>query len=159
MHVNWATGEPDRGGGSEGPGTHTHCSAFPAAAALKLGTYLLHPPEHGQVLLANAQSHWLASVEGQKAGWRRVGTMQEAQRLGNQGQLVVAIFQNPDPHVPGHIGVIRPSDKSLRTLEEDGPQMIQAGTHNHTSINVRIAFSGHPGAWPDGVQYYMHFLV
>src|ERR1700744_5749981 len=55
-HVNWQTGEPDRGGVDEGEGHPTHCSAFAASAAKKLGVYLLRPPEHGQVLLANAQA-------------------------------------------------------------------------------------------------------
>ena len=32
-HVNWDTGEPDRGGDDEGLGNHTHCSAFVASAA------------------------------------------------------------------------------------------------------------------------------
>src|SRR5579871_6640448 len=32
-HVNWETGEPDRGEDYEGAGNHTHCSAFAAAAA------------------------------------------------------------------------------------------------------------------------------
>src|SRR5436305_802046 len=52
QHVNWETGEPDRGAEYEGPGKHTHCSAFAAAASKQLGVYLLHPPEHGQLLLA-----------------------------------------------------------------------------------------------------------
>jgi hypothetical protein len=37
-----------------------------------------------------------------------------------------------------------------------GPQIIQAGTHNHNSTNVRIGLSSHPGAWPGGVSYYAH---
>jgi hypothetical protein len=39
QHINWETGEPDRGGDYEGPGNHTHCSAFSAAAANRLGIY------------------------------------------------------------------------------------------------------------------------
>ena len=70
-HVNWETGDPDKGADYEGPGNHTHCSAFAAAAAKKLGIYLLRPPEHGQVLLANAQSGWLESAAGRKSGWRQ----------------------------------------------------------------------------------------
>lgn len=157
-HVNWETGEPDRGANDEGPGNHTHCSAFAAAAAKKLGVYLLRPPQHGQLLLANAQAKWLASPAGQNAGWRRVFRMEEAQRFANQGNVVTVVFANPDPHVPGHIAIVRPSEKSLRAFEENGPQIIQAGNHNRTSTNVRIGFGSHPGAWPDGVQYYVHDL-
>jgi hypothetical protein len=157
-HVNWETGEPDRGAEYEGPGAHTHCSAFAAAAAKRMGIYLLHPPEHGQALLANAQAEWLAGSAGAKAGWHRVSTMQQAQHLANEGSLVLVLYQNPDKHVPGHIAIVRPSEKSAKTLAENGPEVIQAGQHNHTRINVRIGFENHPGAWPDGVQYYVHPL-
>ena len=120
-HVNWETGEPDRGADDEGPGNHTHCSAFAAAAAKRLGVYLLRPPEHGQVLLANAQAAWLGSAAAQKSGWQRVLDMREAQRLANQGNLVLVLFQNPDRHVPGHIAIVRPSEKSSTALQENGP--------------------------------------
>lgn len=157
-HVNWETGEPDRGASDEGPGNHTHCSAFAASAAKQLGVYLLHPPEHGQILLANAQAEWLAGEPGRQAGWHSVPDMVAAQRLANRGQLVVVLYQNPDRHVPGHIAIVRPSEKSSERLHENGPEVIQAGQHNHNKINVRIGFENHVGAWPDGVRYYMHHL-
>jgi len=157
-HVNWETGEPDRDADYEGPGNHSHCSAFAAAAAKRLGVYLLRPPEHGQLLLANAQAEWLSSAAAQKSGWQRVSDMREAQRLANQGNLVLVLFQNPNKHVPGHIAIVRPSERSLKALQENGPQIIQAGNHNHASTNVRIGFQNHPGAWPDGVIYYVHSL-
>jgi hypothetical protein len=157
-HVNWETGEPDRDAEDESPGNHTHCSAFAAAAAKRLGVYLLRPPEHGQLLLANAQADWLAGEAGAQAGWRKVANMQEAQRLANQGTLVLVLYRNPDRHVPGHIAIVRPSEKSAKALEENGPEIIMAGEHNHAKTNIRIGFSNHPGAWPDGVLYYAHTL-
>ena len=157
-HVNWETGEPDRGAGYEGPGNHTHCSAFAAAAAKRLGVYLLRPPEHGQQLLSNAQADWLPGTEGKKAGWRPVHEMRQAQHLANEGSLVLVSFKNPDVHKPGHIAIVRPSEKPSPTLEENGPEVIQAGEHNHNKINVRIGFENHPGAFPNGVRYYMHSL-
>lgn len=157
-HVNWETGEPDRGGDDEGPGNHTHCSAFAAAAAKRLGVYLLRPPEHGQMLLANAQADWLSGAAGQKAGWQTVADKRVAQRQANQGNLVLVVFPNPDKHEPGHIAIVRPSEKSLEALNENGPQTIQAGNQNYTSTNVRMGFRNHPGAWPDGVRYYVHLL-
>jgi hypothetical protein len=157
-HINWETGEPDRSGEEQGPGSHTHCSAFAAAAAKKFDVYLLRPPEHGQVLLSNAQADWLPSAAGKQAGWRTVGNMQEAQRLANQGNLVLVIFQNPDRHMPGHIAIVRTSKRSEETLEADGPELIQAGEHNHNKINTRVAFEHHPGAWPDGVRFYVHTI-
>jgi hypothetical protein len=157
-HVNWETGKPDRGAGYEGPGNHTHCSAFAAAAAMRLGVYLLRPPQHGQDLLSNAQAEWIAGPEGQKAGWRPVSDMHQAQHLANDGRLVLVLFPNPDPHAPGHVAIVRPSEKSEHALEADGPEAIQAGQHNHNKICVRIGFENHPGAFPSGVRYYTHPL-
>jgi hypothetical protein len=158
VHVNWETGEPDRGAGFEGEDTHTHCSAFAAAAAKRLGIYLLRPPEHGQQLLANAQAEWLAGTAGRQASWRRVSDMRKAQQLANVGNLVLAVYQNPDKRIPGHIAIVRPSEESPQELENNGPELIQAGQHNHDKISTRIAFENHPGAWPDGVQFYVHTL-
>ncbi|MGA2094703.1 MAG: hypothetical protein ABSH39_00250 [Candidatus Acidiferrum sp.] len=154
-HVNWETGDPDRGGENEGPG-HTHCSAFAAAVAKRMGIYLLRPPEHGQKLLANAQASWLPSAKGREGGWSPLKNGQEAQELANKGNLVVVVFANPDAQKPGHAAIVRPSDKSVRALRLDGPQITQAGTHNHNSTVLRIGFRSHPGAFPDGVRYYVH---
>jgi hypothetical protein len=158
QHVNWETGEPDRGGDYEGPSKHTHCSAFVAAAAKRMGIYLLSPPEHGQQLLANAQAGWLAGPAAQREGWREIAGGQRAQSEANQGNLVVVVYANPDSHEPGHIAIVRPSEESAIALERNGPQVIQAGTHNHASTTVRTGFSSHPEAWPNGVRYYMHKL-
>jgi hypothetical protein len=158
-HVNWETGKPDRGGEYEGPGRHTHCSAFAAAAAKRLGVYLLRPPEHGQSLLSNAQAEWVAGPEGRKEGWRPVSEMHKAQHLANAGNLILVIYENPDRHAPGHCAIVRPSEKSAHALEENGPETIQAGEHNHNKTNVRIGFENHPGAFPSGVRYYIHSLA
>jgi hypothetical protein len=120
--------------------------------------YLLRPPQHGQVLLANAQAEWLASQAGSQAGWHQVPEAFEAQRLANQGNFVLVLYQNPDRYVPGHIAVVRPSIKSKKSLEDNGPEIIQAGEHNHAKTNVRLGFENHPGAWPGGVLYFMHAL-
>src|SRR5215831_2839573 len=56
QHINWETGEPDKGEDYTGPGRSTHCSAFAAAVGKRLGIYMLRPPEHGQILLASAQA-------------------------------------------------------------------------------------------------------
>ena len=69
-HVNWETGAPDKGPDYDGPGRSTHCSAFAAALAKKLGVYMLRPPDHGQILLANAQTEWFRTEKGRQAGWR-----------------------------------------------------------------------------------------
>jgi len=77
VHINWETGDPT-GKPEKTPGKHTHCSAFVASAAKQLGVYILRPPEHGQMLLANAQNEWLSS-EGAENGWRHLNDGAAAQ--------------------------------------------------------------------------------
>jgi hypothetical protein len=157
FHIEWLTGEPDPSRPGWSP-TATHCSAYAAAMADRMGVYLLRPPEHGQDLLANAQLRWLAG-QGEAEGWREVDA-KEAQTLANQGFLVLAAYENPDPRRPGHIAVIRPSEKSLAALAADGPEDAQAGAHNALSMPVAESFAGHRGAWePDGaggVRFFAH---
>jgi hypothetical protein len=155
-HIDWETGRPDKGEEYTGPGRSTHCSAFAASVGKRLGVYMLRPPEHGQVLLASAQAEWFRSPAGSKNGWQPVRDAQEAQSLANQGKLVVVVFASPDPHRPGHIAIVRPADLSARLLEENGPEITQAGQKNYTKTSTRAGFRAHPGAWPGGVLYYAH---
>jgi hypothetical protein len=140
----------------------THCSAFAAAAADSLGIYLLHPPEHSHVLLANAQFDWLASHAGRKAGWRLVGSPVAAQQLANSGELVVAAFKNPDMRLAGHIAIVLPEPKSARDILTKGPQITQAGFQNYRSADLMAGFDHHLGAWEPGgrgaVRYYAHAI-
>jgi hypothetical protein len=156
-HIDWETGLPD----DETeilPGRHTHCSAFVASAAKKLGVYILRPPQHGQVLLANAQNEWLAS-EGAGQGWRAVEGPLEAQNLANSGMLVVASYHNHRDNKPGHIAIVRPSDKGEQQVAAEGPEVIQAATVNSASTSVRAGFAGHRHAWEDNeIEYYAHAI-
>ena len=155
-HVNWETGEPDKDADYAGPGRSTHCSAFAAAVGKKLGVYMLRPPEHGQILLANAQAEWFHAAGGKEKGWREVRTPHEAQSLANQGNLVVVVYESPDPHKPGHVAIVRPSHRLERLLEQNGPEITQAGQKNYLKTSTKVGFQVHPGAWPDGVRYYAH---
>ncbi|HVV01278.1 MAG TPA: BPL-N domain-containing protein, partial [Verrucomicrobiae bacterium] len=128
MHVDklWLPGRRVdwRSGASHGTrytnGTsHTHCSAFAAAAAERLGIYLLRPPEHSTVLLANAQQDWLCS-RGTNHGWRRIDSAIEAQRLANRGELVVVTYKSPKPARPGHIAIVRPSHWDKTKILSEG---------------------------------------
>jgi hypothetical protein len=78
--------------------------------------------------------------------------------MANSGNLVLVVYANPDPHESGHVAIVRPSEKSAEALERNGPQILQAGAHNHNSTTVRIGVSNHPDAWPDGVRYFVHQL-
>jgi hypothetical protein len=128
-HVIWQTGQPN--GPAEGdPAHHTHCSAYVAAAALDLDIYILRPPNHEQLQLANAQVSWLGGVGTEsgptatKAGWSSVGAsgddgvLDRAIAAANAGKLVVAgYFQPPTQQSDGsqirragHIVVVRPQE-------------------------------------------------
>jgi hypothetical protein len=150
--VDWRTGEPDR----KAPRCHTHCSAFVAAACARLGIYILRPPEHTQTLLANAQQAWLQR-DGCEHGWEPVANREEAQRLANAGELVVASNRNGNPHKPGHIAIVRPGDKSAEALADEGPDIIQAGTHNYSCTTLKVGFGRHRDAWEhDGLRFFAH---
>jgi len=155
QHVYWDTGLPT-GVPETSPGKHTHCSAFVAAAAKALGVYILRPPQHGQMLLANAQNEWLAEA-GTAQGWTRLADGGEAQAAANRGQLVVASYHNHHDDRPGHIAIVRAGAKTAEQIAAEGPDVIQAGAVNRTSISVKDAFKGHPAAWRDGeIVYYAH---
>jgi hypothetical protein len=152
--VDWRTGEID-------PAARPlkgHCSAFVAAVCATLDLYLLRPPEHDEWLLANAQCAWLAE-EGPAQGWTRVEDGIEAQRLANQGRLVLACYQNPERDDPGHIAVVRPCAKSLSRLKAEGPDVTQAGARNYRRTTVRNGFRLHAKAWQRGkLVYYAHVV-
>jgi hypothetical protein len=153
QHVHWETGELESN--PYGRPASTHCSAFVAAFSKRLGVYILRPPEHSPTLLANAQMRWLA-FDGASSGWRRLPDVAAAQSSANQGNLVVAAFENPDPHRPGHIAFVRPGRLDATTLAARGPDVTQAGAVNAISIPLAEGFRHHPGAWPDGVRYFEH---
>jgi hypothetical protein len=155
VHVAWETGVPD-GKPEKTEGKHTHCSAFAAATAKKLGVYLLRPPEHGQILLANAQNEWLEG-EGSSRGWNAVENGARAQEFANRGFLVVATYHNHKDDKPGHIAIVRPSNKSAREISAEGPQITQAGGTNYISTSLMRGFAGHPAAFAHNeVRYYAH---
>jgi hypothetical protein len=157
VHVNWQTGDPD-GKPEKTEGRHTHCSAFVASAAKQLGVYILRPPEHPQVLLANAQYEWLRD-KGAEFGWLPVENGYEAQKKANRGFLVVASYMSHNPDKPGHIAIVRPSGKTKEQILSEGPEVIQAGSTNYRSTSLRVGFAGHPAAWEKNeVRYYAHDL-
>jgi hypothetical protein len=158
VHVDRETGIPDGRLRTLG-GKHTHCSAFVASAAERLGVYILRPPEHSQALLANAQYDWLAR-EGTRRGWTPLAAAIDAQNRANLGDLVVAVYRNHHDDKPGHIAIVRPDDKAVAAIEHDGPQVTQAGSTNHRSTTLRLGFAGHPLAWEGHeVRFYAHAVA
>lgn len=173
VHVDWETGIAD-GKPLKGNGKHTHCSAFAAAMAKRLGVYLLRPPEHSPVLLANAQFDWLSahardlssdielastSLQNANDEWFRISDAYQAQSLANGGHFVVAVYRNHYDDRPGHIAIVRPAQKSATEIDEEGPQITQAGGHNYFSTTVKQGFASHPAAWKkQELRYFVHAL-
>ncbi len=157
--VEWRTGEPT-GKPVTDTGKHTHCSQFVAAACERLGIYILRPPEHSAVLLANAQFDWLPSDEGKAKGWSLVKDAFAAQELANHGTLVVAVYKSPDPKKSGHIALIRPSTKTAAEISAEGPQITQAGGTNRNSAPLKKGFANHPDAFAKNeVRYFSHAVT
>jgi hypothetical protein len=98
FRVNWETGEAISAWDDGRP--HTHCSAFVASVAMRIGIYILRPPQLSQVLLANAQIGWLRSPEASAMGWQSMPDVTSAQMRANLADLVLAAFENPDPDKP-----------------------------------------------------------
>jgi len=155
VHIEWESGDPD-GKPVSTEGKHTHCSAFVASAAKRLGIYLLRPPEHGQKLLANAQYEWLMS-DGQAQGWVQLRDMKAAQDAANQGQFVLAAYHNHKDDKPGHIAIVRPGLKSIGQLAQEGPDITQAGLDNFRVTTVKKGFADHKSAFAGNeILYFAH---
>ncbi len=155
--VDWRTGEPT-GKAVTDDGKHTHCSQFAAATCERLGVYLLRPPEHSAVLLANAQYDWLPA-KGRDAGWSAVADGVAAQDLANRGSLVVAVCKNHDPKKSGHIAIIRPGTKTAAQIAAEGPDVVQAGGHNFNCASLKRGFANHPEAFAQNeIRFYVHAL-
>jgi hypothetical protein len=153
--IYWFTGDFDPNPNARQQATH--CSTFAASVCARLGVYIPRPPKHRQTLLSNVQYHWLAGKGGADYGWRRLPGGREAQAAADKGALVVASVDDPNPKKPGHIAVVRPSDKSDADIVRDGPDIIQAGTHNWNRTVARKGFAGHKPAFRDGlIAYYEH---
>jgi hypothetical protein len=166
--VYWQTGitMPSAPPPVEGYEKDTHCSAFAAAVALRLGASLLSPPP--EKFLANRQAEWLEALP---PGWRQVSGPIEAQHLANKGFMVVISYFNPNPPGPdgippsGHIQVVRAHEgRSHGELEAVGPQISQAGAVNFDCTTASEGFASgyalsYPSyPWPKNVKYYAFAL-
>ena len=156
--VEWRTGEPT-GKPVTDTGNHTHCSQFAAAFCERVGVYLLRPPEHSAVLLANAQVDWLPA-QGAEKGWSPVADGTTVQDIANRGTLVVAVYKNHDPKKSGHIAIIRPAEKSAAAIKAEGPEVTQAGGHNHNACSLQEGFRNHPQGFAKGeIRYFSHAVA
>jgi putative intracellular protease/amidase len=155
--VDWKTGLPTGQPIKDAKSKHTHCSQFVAAVADRLAIPLLRPPEHGVVLLANAQYDWLAADAGKRAGWVALKDGAAAQAAANDGRLVLASLKNPDATRPGHIAVVRPGTKDAGLLAQEGPDVMQAGGTNALRTSLRKGFGNHKKEY-DQIAFYAHVV-
>ena len=155
--VDWKTGLPTGQPIKDAKSKHTHCSQFVAAVAERLAIPLLRPPEHGVVLLANAQYDWLAADAGKRAGWVALKDGAAAQAAANDGRLVLASLKNPDATRPGHIAVVRPGTKDAGLLAQEGPDVMQAGGTNALRTSLRKGFGNHKKEY-DQIAFYAHVV-
>jgi len=151
--IQWDTGA------SLGPIIHdsdTHCSAYTAAMAYRVGVYMPRPPQYRQNRLVDAQLDYFNSSTGRHDGWHKVDTPEQAQALANMGKLVIVGFHgtiNQYDHIIGHTAVVRPSNRTEDQIQQSGPQISQAGWRNHRSTTVGVGFKRHP---KDELQYFAH---
>ncbi len=161
--VHWQTGVPyeaEEGKLMQPLGKdETHCSAFVAAAAERLGIYILRPPDHSHILLANAQFDWLHTDTAKALGWRSLASPWEAQQCANRGEFVVVAAKNPDPKAAGHIAVIAPCEKPADQVAGEGPEICQAGFTNYRATSLQNGFLRHPGAWVPNAQGTARFFA
>src|SRR5262249_62106064 len=128
-------------------GPPTDCSLFVAAACLRLNVPMLAPPP--QDFLSNRQQQWLLG-EGRKRGWVQLRNGLEAQKLANQGVVVVASYRNPNPKKAGHIAMVRPAAVRVTEVLQFGPRICQAGARNYNNVSLKTGFRNHPGAFAKG---------
>lgn len=147
QHVNWETGKPDNPNATKN--IKTHCSSFAASVCKQKNLYLLCPPQHSVTLLANAQFDWLFKKEAASKGWQQIkqDVFKTAQSFANKGFVVVAVYKNPVPKKSGHIAVVMPKEKSIKQLDEEGPNLIQAGQINKSDITLKLGFKHHIKDW------------
>jgi len=171
--VCWQSGQQNGPPASQPP-DHTHCSAFAAAVALYLDIYLLRPPHHDQLMLAEAQTAWLSGSTvfsgptAAAAGWVPAGFSGEAGALAaavqaaNAGRLVLACYAagpvaGRASRGAGHVAILRPqADPTAALVPADGPDVIMAGAQNYSFVAMKTAFAGFPGAWPDDIALFSH---
>jgi len=152
-HINWQTGEPDKPEARNG--IKTHCSAFVASACMQLNIYIIRPPEHSQILLADAQYSWLQTKAARENGWQIITGIDEyavyekAQEYANKGFAVIAAWNNPIQKKPGHIALVMPKEISYEKIRESGPVVVMAGTHNYNFISLMNGFKHHITEWPE----------
>ena len=68
---------------------------------------------------------------------------------GNDGKAAMDLQET------GHAALVMPAETNRRTLNDDGPFVIMAGTHNHNRLSLKAGFKSHLIDWPaSNVKFY-----
>ena len=123
------------------PGTQTHCSEATCAIAKAVGAPM-GPLENKN---ANTQAQDLAN----SSDYREVSPT-EAQQIANDGGLVIAAYENPNPKASGHTTTVRPEG-----VPGDNPPAHGRGPLlNDIGLNVRVANQNYAFSKDKTVRYY-----
>jgi hypothetical protein len=137
--IDWRTGNPKNG---PPPYPPTHSGAFVAAVCARARLPML-TGSAAQNLIPNRQQDWLLN-EGAGRGWTVVNAVR-AQRLANQGWVVIASWKNPAPPAnsrtaSGHGAIVRPDARATADISGRGPRITQAGQRNFRNTDVQTGF-------------------
>lgn len=133
----------------------TYCNIFAWDVTKAMGAEIPHwvdangnsvaPATPGsQELRVNGMVEWL-ETHGERNGWHPISA-EEAQARANEGKPAVALWRNPNPGQPGHVGIVRPGEYDT----DKGPAIAQAGMQNFNHGHVTDGFGNLP------VVYYVH---
>jgi len=167
--ANWPT---ERAAGGRPRAPHPLQRLCRGGGPVSRHLYILRPPNHPQLRLANAQVDWLGGVgtesgpTASESGWTPLGAsgdnvvLDAAITAANAGKLVIARYFQPPTEQPdgtqtqgaGHICVVRPQDSFP---SDEGPQVATPGVQNFKSASMMFAFGDHPLAWPDNIQLFV----
>jgi hypothetical protein len=92
-------------------------------------------------LLANAHAKWLAGSQAREDGWQELSNAARAQAEANQGNLVLVVYANPDSGEPGHVAIVRPSEKWPMRLNAT---VLKSFKQAHTTMPTRRCESDFP---------------
>ncbi|HWZ42944.1 MAG TPA: hypothetical protein VNW97_05685 [Candidatus Saccharimonadales bacterium] len=134
------------------PGNKTYCNIFVWDVTRAMGFEIPHwvADDRGNrhEMRVNQLAGWLNET-GKKQGWTHVDARM-AQQMANDGHPSIAIWENPNSSISGHIAVIRPGSVG----DERGAAISQAGRLVLDASHIDTGFND-----PDHekrVQYWYH---
>lgn len=128
------------------------------ALKIKLGADL--EAQYGKTVFelnANALLDWFVDYSD-LFGWQKQNDLKEAQRLANEGWIVIIVAKQKNTARAGHITAIVPETNEHRAILSDSkylPLQSQAGAVNHSYLNQNWFENSRFSAW--GIWAYKAF--